>query len=209
MSNRKIPIILSTGMANLNDIETAFNVSVETGFDKIAILQCTSIYPAKDNQLVLSNINWLANKFNCLSGFSDHSIGIENCVFAVASGAKIIEKHFTFNDKRSSFDHHISLTPSKFKNMVEKIREMEVRIGKAGKEISKKISDTRNAMCRHLAAIKPISKGESFTEENIGFLRFPIDVIGFEPSYFEEILGKKATKNLDVYSLIEKSFISK
>ena len=209
MSNKRIPIILSTGMANLNDIENAFNASVETGFDKIAILQCTSIYPAKDDQLVLSNINWLANKFKCLTGFSDHSIGVDNCVFAVASGARIIEKHFTFNDKRESFDHYISLTPPGFKNMVEKIREMEIRLGRTGKEVSKKINDTRNAMCRHLATIKPISKGECFTIENTGFLRFPINVNGLEPSYFEEILGKKTNKDLDIYSLIETGFITK
>lgn len=199
------PLLMSTGVAQPQDIDSAMATARKAHAKGIVLLQCTSLYPAPLTRLDLANINWLAQRYDVFAGFSDHSIGTQAAALAVAAGAVVIEKHFSLDPARPSYDHSISLDPHDFRRMVEGIREAEAARGRAGKKISPDIRAKRDAIGRSLAVIMPVAAGERLTELNIGFLRNGGARDVLPPSAFDEILGAKATRDLKAFSYLTPS----
>ena len=123
------PVILSTGMANYTDIQLAVNVSRAAGNDKIALLQCTSLYPAPANLSNLRSMKTMKKAFNTIVGYSDHTMGEHICLAAVSSGASIIEKHFTLDRNMQGPDHKFAIEPHELKQLIKNIREVEDAMG--------------------------------------------------------------------------------
>lgn len=182
------PIIISTGIANLSDIELAIKTIEKFGNNQIAILKCVSAYPTPLEEVNLKHISFLQKKFNKIIGLSDHSLGISIPVASVVLGAKIIEKHFILDKKGNGLDKYFSLNPEEFKAMVKNIREVETALGNFDYKLSKGSEYARRKM-RSLFAVKNIKKGEELSLENIKSLR---PNLGLAPKFQKEIIGKKA-----------------
>lgn len=186
------PVIISTGIATLKDIEEAVNACKRMGNNQIALLKCTSSYPAPLEDINLRTIPNLAETFDAVVGLSDHTLGISVSIAAVAVGAKIIEKHFTLNRKLGGPDASFSLEPDEFKEMVKSIREVETALGKVCYDLS---DNTKKHIkfSRSLFVVKDMKEGEIFSEENICSIR-PGD--GLRPKLLHFVLGKKARKGI-------------
>jgi len=193
-SEKKLPLIISTGMAYKNEIKEALN---STGSNKrVAILKCTSLYPAPDDSLNISSINELKSLFNTVVGFSDHTLDDLSCISAVAAGAKIIEKHFTLNKNKFGKDHKISLEPREFKIMVDKIRRVEKMLGSQKVKPNHKEIKFRKAFHRCLVAGKTILKNERFNPDNVMLKRAKSSQLGLGPKFYENFIGKINKKKI-------------
>ena len=184
------PMIISTGIATLCDIQEAVEACKRVGNDQIILLKCTSAYPTPLEEVNLKTITNMADIFDCIVGLSDHTLGISVPIAAVALGAKVIEKHFILSKDVNSPDKEFSLTPEEFKQMVKSIREVEKALGKVSYELTEKMKKSRE-LSRSLFVVKEIKAGEFFTEENIRSIR---PGYGIHPKYLNEIIGKKSKK---------------
>lgn len=186
------PIIMSTGMATLAEIKEAVSVIRETGNHQIALLKCTSAYPARAEEMNLSTIPHLSETLKVPVGLSDHTIGTTVAITAVTLGARIVEKHFTLSRETPGPDTAFSLEPHEFKEMVEAIRTAEKAIGnidyKIGKDESKSL-----VFRRSLFVVEDVKAGESLTDKNVRSIR---PAYGLSPKYYQDILGKKASRNI-------------
>ena len=192
------PLLVSTGMASVDDIDLAIETIRSAGNSNISLFQCTSLYPAPIDSLNLSTISWLKERYNCKVGFSDHSLGSDAAFLSVGAGATLIEKHFSLDNGRSGFDHKISLNPNGLKEMIGRIREAEQIMGEPIKYVSEPINKMREKFLRSVVAIDSISKGEIFSSENIGVRRTLSGKKGSEPKYFDTMLGLIAKKDFNV-----------
>jgi len=174
------PILISTGIANEADIALAIETCRSVGNNDIALLKCTSAYPAPPESMNLSSIPDMAEKYGVTVGLSDHTLGLEACIAAVALGARVIEKHFTPDPSVPSADQAFSLSPEELKTLVRSIRNVEKMIGKPD------YSGGDKKFARSLFAIKDIAEGEPFTTENVRSIR-PGD--GLHPRYLKQILN--------------------
>ncbi|MDD1664383.1 MAG: pseudaminic acid synthase [Methanomicrobiales archaeon] len=184
------PVILSTGMATLEEIREAVQTLRETGNTQIALLKCTSAYPAPPEEMNLRTIPHLAATFELPVGLSDHSLGLAAPVAAVALGACILEKHLTISRNKPGPDSGFSLEPDEFKAMVEVVRETEKALG----GVSYKPTPHEEAsICfrRSLFVVREIGKDEVFTDENVRSIR---PGYGLAPKYLSAILGKRAAR---------------
>lgn len=186
-----IPMILSTGMANMGEIQDAVNVIKEEKNDKIVLLHCTSQYPCPYNDVNLSAMNSLKGCFKTIVGFSDHTLGIEMAIAARALGAVYIEKHFTLNKSLNGPDHSASLEPIHFKKLVEVIRNVEKGIGNGLKIPTSSELTNKKIVVRKIVASRDIKKDERLNETNLAFKRANF---GLESKYFNLIRNKKANK---------------
>jgi pseudaminic acid synthase len=186
------PIIISTGIATLCDIQEAVSACKRVGNDQIILLKCTSAYPAPLEEVNLRTIPNMAETFGCIVGLSDHTLGISVPIAAVALGARVIEKHFILDRKIGGPDAAFSLDPDDFRAMVKAIREVEKALGKVSYELSEKIKRSRE-FARSLFVVKDIKAGEVFTEENVKSIR---PGYGLPPKHLKDILGKKARKDI-------------
>ena len=182
------PIIISTGIAYLEDIDLAVRTCKEEGNENIILLKCVSAYPAPYEQMNLNVIPNLSSTFGCISGLSDHSLGTEAAVAAVALGAKVIEKHFTLRRSDGGEDSAFSMEPEEFAEMVRQIRNVEKALGCVTYELNEKQKASRKDS-RSLFVVKDVKKGEIFTAENVRSIR---PGIGLHTKHYEEILGKTA-----------------
>lgn len=186
------PVIISTGIAELCDIELAVKTCKKEGNDQIALLKCTSSYPAPLEEINLNTISNLKKTFNTVVGLSDHTLGNSVSIGAVALGAKIIEKHFILDRSMGGPDAEFSLQPAEFKNMVSSIREVEKALGTVSYELTEKTKSNKN-FSRSLFVVKDIKKGEKFTESNLKSIR---PGFGLHPKYLNSVIGKKANKDI-------------
>ncbi|GIW21337.1 MAG: N-acetylneuraminic acid synthase [Candidatus Sericytochromatia bacterium] len=193
VASKQKPIILSTGIAALSDIEDAINACKRMGNNNFILLKCTSAYPAPFEEMNLKTIPNLSETFNCPVGLSDHTLGISVPIAAVALGAKLIEKHFILSKDLPSHDKEFSLEPYEFKEMVKAIREVEKALGNVCYDLNEKTKKSRE-FSRSLFVVKDIKEGDVFTEENIKSIR---PGYGLHPKYFKDILGKRAKFNLE------------
>jgi len=197
----KKKVILSTGMANLKEIKDALDILIKEGTKKedIWVLHCTTEYPAPIEEVNLKAMITIRDKFNVKVGFSDHTLGIEVPIAAVALGAKVIEKHFTLDKNMEGPDHKASLEPEEFKRMVFAIRNIENALGD-GKKIPT-LSERKNIpiVRKSIVAKRDIKKGEIFTEENITVKR---PGTGLSPMNWYKIIGKKAKRDYKEDELI-------
>ena len=177
-------------MATLAEIDEAVRTIREAGNDQIALLKCTSAYPAPPEEMNLRTIPHLAAAFGAPVGLSDHTLGIATSVAAVALGACIIEKHFTISRADPGPDNAFSLEPHEFKAMVDAVRETEKALGTVCYEVSEHEMGSR-VFRRSLFAVKDIEVGEEFTEENVRSIR---PGYGLPPKYLPITLGRCAAQ---------------
>lgn len=195
-------VILSTGMSTMGDIKEALKVFTNSGIskDKITILHCNTEYPTPMKDVNLKAMLHIQHEFGTAIGYSDHTLGIEVPIAAVALGAGMIEKHFTLDKNMPGPDHSASLEPAELKAMVTAIRNIEQAISGDGlKEPSASEIKNIEIVRKSIVAIRIIKKGELLTEENIGVKR-PGN--GISPMKWDEILGTIATKDFDEDDLI-------
>lgn len=183
------PMIISTGVAEVHDIELAIKTCREVGNNDITLLKCTSDYPASISDANLKTIPEMKKKFNVKVGVSDHSMDSIVPVVATALGATVVEKHFILDRKLGGPDSAFSLEPSEFEKMIKKIRNVELTFG----EISYNVSDKDKLRRRSLFVCKDIKKGEKLTDKNIKSIR-PGN--GLHPKYFYKVLGKTVNNNV-------------
>jgi len=221
IASKKKPIILSTGVSTLEDIELALKSIREEGLEEIAVLKCTSAYPAPVNEMNLATIKDIKERFDVVPGLSDHTINIMVTVVAVSMGAKIIEKHFMLDRKAGGPDAEFSLEPAEFKNMVKAVRdteqmepnelkekikslgEVEQAIGKVNYELTEKVKNHKFFM-RSIFVVKDMKEGEIFSRDNIRVIR---PNKGMHPKYYSGILGKKAKKNIEKGTPLESNMV--
>jgi N-acetylneuraminate synthase len=196
------PLMLSTGMANLGEIEAAIDVVVAAGTPRqlITVLHCTTEYPTPMPEVNLRAMVNIKAAFGVEVGYSDHTPGIEIPVAAVALGAKVIEKHFTLDRGLPGPDHRASLEPNELKAMVDAIRNIEVALGDGIKRPSVSELKNKSIARKSLVAIRAISKGEAFSEENIGSKR-PGN--GISPMRWDEVIGRIASRDYVIDEMIE------
>jgi len=186
------PIIMSTGIATLADIEEAVNACKRMDNEQIALLKCTSAYPAPIEDANLLSIPNMKETFGTVVGLSDHTLGSSAAIASVALGAKIIEKHFILDRNIGGPDEVFSMEPDEFKHMVKAVREVEKALGLVTYNLTEKQKKSRE-LSRSLFVVKDIKKGEVFTEENVRSIR---PGYGLNSKYLKEILGKRATKEI-------------
>ncbi|MCX2680682.1 N-acetylneuraminate synthase [Galbibacter sp. EGI 63066] len=195
------PIILSTGMADMIEIEDAINVLIQAGsqLKNITVLHCNTEYPTPMRDVNLLAMNTIKEKFGVSIGYSDHTLGIEVPIAAVAMGAEVIEKHFTLDKTMDGPDHKASLEPHELKEMVTAIRNIETALGHGRKEPSQ--SEVKNKVIarKSIVANKQIKKGELFTEENITVKR-PGN--GLSPMKWDSVIGSVAQKDYEEDDLL-------
>ncbi len=187
-------IILSTGICTLSDIEIAINTLIDAGTkrDNISILHVTTQYPTPMDEVNLNAMLTIKNAFKMNIGYSDHTMGIEISIAAVALGAKIIEKHFTLSRDLEGPDHKASLEPLELKEMVKSIRNIEVALGDGIKKLQKSEILNKEVVKKFIIASKTINKGDLFTEENL-FVKRSNGIIS--SSKWDDIIGLRANKN--------------
>jgi N,N'-diacetyllegionaminate synthase len=194
-------VILSTGMSSIYEIKKAIKILGINGTKKsfITLMQCTSAYPAPYDEINLNALATLRDRFKLNIGFSDHSLGFQASIAAVALGAKIIEKHLTLNKKLIGPDHKASLDPREFKFMVQSIRIVEKTLGDKRKKITKSEKENIYIVRKSIVASTRIEKNEKFSNLNITCKR---PGTGISPLFFKKIIGKKSTKNFNKDDLI-------
>ena len=195
-------VILSTGMATLNEVGAAIEVLERAGTSRncITVLHCTTEYPAPMVDVNLRAMLTIRDAFGVAVGYSDHTLGIEVATAAVALGATVVEKHFTLDANLPGPDHKASLVPEQLKAMVMAIRNVEMALGDGVKQLRPSESRNRHIVRKSLVATKPIRAGEAFTVENIAAKR---PGTGISPMRWDEILGRKSTRDYGADELIQ------
>lgn len=194
MATTKKPIILSTGMATLGDIEFALDTIKKVNDSKVIILHCNSTYPVPVENINLRAMKTMQDAFpKCPIGFSDHSLGIAIPLAAVAMGAHVIEKHYYLDDGVHTVDDKFSLTPQQLKEMVDGIRSIEKALGSTEKKPSAIEEWEKVQARRSLWVVKDIEEGEKISPDNVQSLR---PGIGLPSQYYDVIMGKQVTRNL-------------
>lgn len=191
---RKKPVILSTGVAELGDIQLALQTCYEEGNRELGLLKCTSAYPAPLELSNLRTIPNMADTFEVVAGLSDHTMGAIAPVVATSLGAKIIEKHFILDKSIGGPDAAFSMDPAEFSEMVKAVRDAEKALGKVDYSLSDKTRASRAITGRSLFVVKDIRKGEVFTAEHVRSIR---PGYGLEPKFLEQVLGKVATQDVE------------
>ena len=196
-------VILSTGMATITEIKDAVKVLTDNGIskDKITILHCNTEYPTPMEDVNLKAMLHIQRELGVPVGYSDHTLGIEVPIAAVALGATVIEKHFTLDKTLPGPDHKASLEPEELKAMVMAIRNIEKAIGGSGlKEVSKSEAKNKAIARKSIVATKTIKKGDMFSAENLTVKR---PGTGISPMQWDEVIGKTAKKDFEEDDLIE------
>ena len=190
----KKQVILSTGMADIGEIEDALNVLIEAGTPKenITVLHANTMYPTPMEDVNLRAMMTIGNTFDIAYGYSDHTLGIEVDIASVALGATVIEKHFTLDKSMEGPDHKASLEPDELKTMVKAIRNIEIALGSKIKKPSKSEIPNIQIVRKSIVASCAIKKGDIFTEENLAIKR-PSN--GISPMRWDEIIGTVATQD--------------
>lgn len=195
-------IILSTGMANLNEIETSVLALIDAGTDRnnITILHCNTEYPTPFEDVNLMAMLTIKKRLKVAIGYSDHTLGIEVPIAAVALGATVIEKHFTLDRNMEGPDHKASLEPHELTAMVRSIKNIELALVGTGEKVASN-SEIKNITIarKSIVAIQEIKIGDIFTEQNIGVKR---PGTGISPMRWDEVIGEKAIKNFGEDELI-------
>jgi len=189
IANKNKPIILSTGMANLGEVEEAVETIFKTGNNKLVLLHCTSNYPTAYEDVNLRAMLTMKEAFKLPVGYSDHTIGIEIPIAAVALGAKVIEKHFTLDRNMKGPDHRASIEPDELKIMVRSIRNIELAMGDGIKRCNKSEEKSKFVSRKSIVAKHDIKKGQVITQDLIVYKR---PASGLPPKFVKYILGKKA-----------------
>jgi pseudaminic acid synthase len=199
------PIILSTGIAEQEDIMLALEACQRVGNNDIALLKCTSSYPAPINEANMAMVKDLSDRFKVVSGLSDHTMGATVPIVATTFGAKIIEKHFILDRSIGGPDASFSMNEEEFTSMVKAVREAESAIGVVNYSLTEKQKKGKD-FSRSLYVVEDIKEGEIITEKNVRSIR---PGFGMHPKYFNDILGKKVLSDLEKGVRLKWEFINK
>ena len=191
-ASKQKPVIISTGIATIDEIQDAVDICREVGNEDIVLLKCTSAYPAPLEDANLKTIPNMKETFGVEVGFSDHTLGVTAPIVAITLGARVIEKHFILDKSIGGPDADFSLDKEEFAQMVQAVRDTEKLLGKVDYSMNDKKRKSRQ-FARSLYVAKDIKKGEVFTEENVRSVR---PGYGIHPKFLKEILGKKAAKDI-------------
>ena len=192
IAKTKKPIIISTGMADLKEIDLAYNTARKNGVKEITLLYCVSNYPSKMSDFNFNNIKIFKSRYKCKVGFSDHSTDNTVVVAAIAAGAEVIEKHIALEGQKKGFDLAFSLKGKEIKNYAQVIKNTSLMMGK--KYFFRNASENQSLQFRRsVYAVSDIKKGEKFTKKNIRVIR---PGFGIQPFYFEKLLNKKSPLNI-------------
>lgn len=194
------PIILSTGMSSMDEIKKAVNILKNSGCPKISVLHCNTEYPTPYEDVNLKAMVCLREELDVDIGYSDHTLGIEVPIAAVAMGATIIEKHITLDRGMQGPDHRASIEPYEFKLMVRAIRNIEKAIGEKNKKVSPSEKKNIEIVRKSIVAKKNIKKGEVFSEKNITVKR---PGTGISPMKWYDVIGRRAVREYSEDELIE------
>lgn len=192
IASKNKPIIISTGVAYMSDIEEALDTCKKENNNKVILLKCASSYPTPYEDINLKTIPNMKETFNCTVGLSDHTLGYEVAVAAVALGAKVVEKHMTLRRADGGPDAAFSMEPEEFKMMVDSIRNVEKALGTVTYDLTYKQKKSREHS-RSLFVVEDIKKGELITEKNVRSIR---PNFGMHTRYYEKVLGKTAKEDL-------------
>ena len=192
-----LPVIMSTGMSELVEIDHAVNILDQAGLNRsqLTLLQCTSEYPAPDEEANLRVMETLKNRYDVAVGYSDHTLGIALSIGAVALGATVIEKHFTLDRKMKGPDHKASIEPAELAELINSIRRIESALGQSNKSVTRSEAKNRSIARKSIVAAKPIKKGECFSELNLAVKR---PARGRSPMEWLSIIGKKAERDYQI-----------
>jgi N,N'-diacetyllegionaminate synthase len=195
------PVILSTGMATIGEVEDALNVLIDAGTIRslITILHCNTEYPTSFEDVNLMAMNTMRSAFGVSVGYSDHTLGIEVPIAAVVLGAEVVEKHLTLSRELPGPDHRASLEPFEFKAMVGAIRNIESAMGDGIKQPSPSELKNKSIVRKSLVAKKPIMAGEVFSKENVTVKR---PGTGISPMRWDDVMGQLAPRNFLIDELI-------
>lgn len=201
LAKKNFPMIVSTGLHNLGEIEKTCQLIQDQGNSKIALLQCTSHYPSDAKDANLRVMKTLENAFDCIVGYSDHTMGINVALASVAMGAKILEKHFTLKTNSFGVDHDASLSPEELKLMIKGIREIESSFGSSVKIIPEIEKEIQRVHRPSLITKKNVKKGQ-IIKENMLDIKKP--GIGISPNDVGWVIGRKLKRNIKKNKLILK-----
>jgi N,N'-diacetyllegionaminate synthase len=199
VASKKKPIIISTGMSNLPEVEQAVSVLRQAGCSDLVILHCTSSYPAPPETVNLRAMQSMADAFHVPVGFSDHTQGVEAALAAVALGACVIEKHFTLARSLPGPDHQASLEPAELGALIRGIRIVESTLGDGLKRATSAEQDVKDVARRSIVARKAIASGTLITQDLLAFKR---PGTGIPPSEYQKVVGRKATRTIASDTLI-------
>lgn len=169
IARKQKPIFLSTGMANMNEIQDALNIIRSGDNNKIVLLYCVSLYPPRPEEMDLKTIKTFKETFKVIPGFSDHTLGISAAIASVALGAKVIEKHFTFDRNQPGGDHKVSIEPNELNKLVKEIRRIEKMLGSGNKVLSEREIELRNVKRRKIVAARDLDKNTKFIKDLLKF----------------------------------------
>ena len=200
IAKSKRPVVMSTGMCNMDEVKEAVRVLKENGAPSVTVLQCNTQYPTPFEDVNLNVIKTMKKELGVPVGYSDHTTGISMPIAAVAVGATVIEKHFTLDRNMEGPDHKASLEPDELKTMVESIRNVEKAMGGYEKKPSRSESPTKEIVRESIIASRPIKKGELLTEENLIVKR---PGTGIDPMRWFDVLGTTAVRDFEADELIE------
>lgn len=198
------PIIISTGIATIEDIELALDACKRMGNEDIALLKCTTSYPAPIEEANMIMVKDLAQRYNVVSGLSDHTMGATVPIVATCFGAKIIEKHFILDKSVGGPDASFSMDEQEFTAMVKAVREAEKAIGVVDYKLTEKQKKGRD-FSRSLYIVEDVKAGDIITEKNVRSIR---PGFGMHPKYYKEIIGKSFSQNLEKGMALQKEFIN-
>ena len=205
---KNLPVILSTGMADIPEIDEALTTLQEAGTKEICILHCVSWYPSPPEIINLRAMHTLRDRYGLPVGYSDHSLGTTLPAAAVAMGARCIEKHYTLDPTAFGPDHKASLSPEELKEMVQRIREVEMALGTGAKgpeDILEVEVNQRRVHRRSVVTRRAIAKGETFTADNLSIKR---PGTGLPPREFDRLIGKTASRDLQAEVLLDADDVS-
>lgn len=191
IGQKKKSVILSTGMSDLHEVERAYSTLKEAGAPEIALLHCTSNYPCPFEEVNLRSMITLRDVFGCVVGYSDHTLGIEIAVAAVALGAKIIEKHLTLDKCLDGPDHSASLDPVEFRNLVAAIRNVELGLGDSTKRPNPSEIEIARVVRKSIVAGGPIAEGDILSPDNLALKRTGG---GIPAEAWDEVVGRRADR---------------
>lgn len=199
IAKKNKPIVLSVGLSTLADIDEAVSAIKKAGNNQIILLHCVSIYPPKDDEVNLNNIDMLRNLYQCPVGYSDHTLGTTAPILSIAKGACIIEKHFTLDKEMFGWDHKISADPEELEIIVRECKKAYKMLGSYNKIVTES-QERKDAFRRSIVAARDIKEGEVIQEEDLDYKR---PGTGIEPRYRNFIIGKPAKRNLKYDEIIQ------
>lgn len=200
MGSKKLPVILSTGMSSLADIDISLQALEEGGATDITLLHCTTSYPCAFENVNLNAMSTIHEAFKLPVGYSDHTLGNTVAIAAVAMGAKVIEKHFTLDKNMEGPDHKASSDPEEFATLVREIRNIEMAMGDGKKKATKVEKEISKVVLKRIVAKRPIRKDQIITEEDICVKR---NDLGLSCDKWDIVIGTRARKDYSIDEAIE------